>query len=243
MKVSKQVRFNEAYIPPRCRKERYREVTQTVTAEIKEVTLQEAPIAIIQHTSDRWFPQGVGWGRRIDYHWYGKRLFARVRLSRFLSLNGKRNRLAKVSDISWGDQWIGVSTPEQAQQRFQAKADSFLLIDGKLFVEIGEPRYCVYTFGLGCNHSGTSLSVDHHYNSNIAWDRYVRCDQMEKALKLHKKIALGRGDTESVPSKGHPTFEILIPRAVRLNPKKEHGEGDDFINRAERIISGARNPP
>ena len=242
MKVSKQVRFNEAYIPPRCRKARYREVIHTVTGEIKEVTRDEAPIAIIQHARGGSLGR-IGRPGRIEYHWYDHRLFARVRLSHFISLNGKRDRVATVKDAHWGDEWIGVSTPEAAQEQFEKQASSYLLINGKLFVEVGEPMYCISALGLGCNHSCTYLSVDHWYNSNIPWEMYVRCDQMEKALALHKKIALGRGDTDSVPSRYHDTFEIVIPKAVRRNPKKDYGgHGDEFTNRCQSIISGVKNP-
>lgn len=242
MKVFRQVRFNEGYVPPRCRKEQYRVVTQEVTGEIREITRDEAPLAIIQHGHSSGHIR-VGISGRIEYHWYAKHLFARVRLSQFLSLNGKKDRVAIVHDIWWGDEWIGVATPAQAQKRFEDQVALYLLIDDKLFMAVGEPMYCVYASGLGGNHSSTFLSVDHYYNSNIPWNMYERCDQLEKALKLHETIALGRGDTKSVPSRHHATFEILIPKAVRRNPKKDYGgKGDAFINRCQGIISGMKSP-
>ncbi len=243
MIVTREVRYSEEYLPPRCRNMRSREVTANFSGEIKEVNRDDAPVAITQYGYQ---PRDCGSRNRTEYHWYDKRLFSRVRLSGFVCLSGwggksKRNRWARPSDIDF-DRWRGVVSPEQVQQKLDEYFRRYLLIDGKLYREIGEPRYCIYTLGLGHNHGSTFLSVDNHYNSNIAWSRYFRCDEMEKALATHKKIALARGGTNSVPSKGHAKFEIMIPKAVRLHPKKDHGEGDDFINKAEAVIQRTKDP-
>lgn len=235
MFIKRTIRFYEPYLPPRCRKVRCREVREIFSVEIKEVGSTEAPVAIIEH--------GRIFHPRIEYHWHQKRLFTRVRLSYFLSLNGKRDRQAKPTDISVPfDDYAGEATREQVQTRLDLWAQKFVIIDGKLSVETGEPRYCIYTMGLGCNHSSTVLNVDNHYNSNISKDRYFRCDQLKEALAAHERIALARGDTDSVPSKYHSSFEISISAAVQCQPQHEHGDGDPFLNKAERIISGVKEP-
>ena len=112
-----------------------------------------------------------------------------------------------------------------------------MLIDGEVWRVAGEPRYVLMTFGLGCNHGGTALMVDNHYNSNIHRERYFRIDQREAAIAATKRVALERGDDQSVPVEPHADFDILISEAVRLCPRKEHGTGDPFINKVEALTT------
>lgn len=101
------------------------------------------------------------------------------------------------------------------------------------------------TFGLGHNHGhpGTSLSSTNSYNPNISKHRYFRIDQHDLALATAISIAERRGDDQAILfiKESHETFDILIPEAVRLNPQKEHGEGDPFINKLEGMIDGSPN--
>ena len=108
MFIKRTVRFFEPYLPPRCRKVRCREVREIFSVEIKEVGSTEAPVAIIEH--------GRIFHPRIEYHWHQKRLFTRVRLSYFLSLNGKRDRQAKPTDISVPfDDYAGEATQSKCK--------------------------------------------------------------------------------------------------------------------------------
>ena len=137
-----------------------------------------------------------------------------------------------------GDDWyFSRKTRAESEAAIQAWAADLLIIGGKTHRVADEPLYCVMTFGLGHNHGGTSLSVSSHYNSNIAWQNYFRLDQREEAIKAAEKVALGRGDTQSVPIRTNPTFRILIPEAIQRNPSGEYGgAGDEFCNGIERMI-------
>lgn len=244
MIFKQELEYHEPYIPHRCRKPRERTLHEVFQGMLLEVTSAQAPVAIIQHEKcslDHHEHVGLRKGNtsRIEYHWFDKRLFARVRLSRFLcgSLL-KRDRQATVKDIHY-------SGPSDYTERTRGGVEAglkkwlagFLIVDGKLCIQMGEPRYVVNTFGLGNNHGGTGLFAENHYNSNIPWTNYFRCDKMQDAMEFHDFVALGRGDNESVPSKLHPTFEILIPEAVQLDPSAWGGEGDPFINRCEKMIT------
>jgi len=127
--------------------------------------------------------------------------------------------------------------------RIMAWARDTLLIDRMRWQQIDEPRYVIHTFGLGHNHGhpGTSLSSTNSYNPNISKVRYFRIDQHDLALNTAINIALNRGDDKAIPfiNENHERFEILIPSAIRLNPNKEHGMGDSFINKLEGIIENS----
>lgn len=241
------VRFNESYLPPRCRKPRLREVTGTFEATIPQITSAEAPIAI-RATS----PFGRSAINRdhqtsnklMVYRWYNGKLYVMCRKSRFVSLGGKqKNVLAQPKDIYVND-WY--PSRELAERTITNKFNSYLLIDDILHCVIGEPRYVVMTFGLGGNHGlgwGTSISVDNSYNSNIHRERYFRIDQEKEANTTGMDIALGRGDTKAVPhfkKRLYERFEILIPESIQLNTQ-EHGTGDPFINKLNAITQ-IKNP-
>ena len=238
MKITRPIEFNEAYIPRFCRNPRYRRVQAEVTAEIKEVTSAEAPLAIVQRGDCKW--SRTGSRNHIDYRWCDDRLWVRPRHSHFVAISAAEDRMARPNDI-YIDRWIGCTTPQEAQEGFQRRMNQYLLIDGKLYIEEGEPRYYVSTGGLGCNHGGTWLSTDNSYNPNIPWSRYFRCDNLKEALALHKKIAKARGDTKSIPSRHHARFKVLMPEVLSVDPQTQHGEGDDFLNKAETIIEGCKD--
>lgn len=127
----------------------------------------------------------------------------------------------------------------------------FIVIEDRLYVKTsgfgtGEPRYTIYTLGLGHNHGGTDLSIDFEYNGNLGKDRYFRADQFVKATNAALKIATDRGDTESAEhikqiakSKKSRYIEIIDSSAVQLHPTEEAGDGDPFLNGLESVISGS----
>lgn len=226
MKVTVTVRYSEDYLPtPRCRKFRQREAKKDTLITIRETTAEEAPVAFIVHK-------------------YDGDLAIRF-------FNGKCYKASKSSDYCCGTS--GPLPPEdlvrylrgrydywncdykENRKAFAEEARRFLIIDGVLWEQTGEPRYCIYTFGLGHNHGGTSLSVDFHYNSNISKNRYFSALESAMAIDTANRIASGRGDTESV-GKFHKMIDVLISEAVKVQPSKQHGNGDPFMNSLENMI-------
>jgi hypothetical protein len=241
MKLSFEHEYMESWIPPRCRKARNRRLKAKFSAEIAEISTDEAPVAFRMRDrwgGDRFFAEhGTKLGRNAValFRWHNEKLYAICRRRAFMCLNGKLNRLAIVGDIHF-HVYNYSATKEEVQAELDKKLGEFLLIDGRLHEEVGEPRYVIGTYGLGCNHGlgwGTSIGVDFSYNSNISWQRYFRIDQEELCNKTGRQIAEDRGDTKAFPhfdKRLYERFEILIPEAVRLNPQAEHGDGDPFIN-------------
>ena len=124
----------------------------------------------------------------------------------------------------------------------QARANKYISLDGELWKECGEPRYVVNTFGLGHNHGGTAMFIEEFYNSNISNKNYFNAVDRDKAITYAKETAIARGDTDSVKCIGKmENIEVLIPEYFKVDPEKEHGEGDAFLNLLENMITASDN--
>ena len=124
----------------------------------------------------------------------------------------------------------------------QARANKYISLDGELWKECGEPRYVVNTFGLGHNHGGTAMFIEEFYNSNISSKNYFNAVDRDKAITYAKETAIARGDTDSVKRIGKmENIEVLIPEFFKVDPEKEHGEGNAFLNLLEDMITSSNN--
>lgn len=127
----------------------------------------------------------------------------------------------------------------------------FIVVKNRLYVETssfgaGEPRYAIYTLGLGHNHGGTSLSINFSYNGNLSNDCYFRADEYERAVTTAVNTALTRGDTdyaeyikENYQTRKSSYIEILDQSVVQLHPSDDAGKGDPFLNELESVISSS----
>ena len=247
MKIKTWIKFEESFLPPRCRKLRYKECEEYVDIELKETTMNALKLAFIVNTFD------------------GCSIYA---------FDNKLWKKAAIRDIcAGGEDEYGYHTPLQALEwwnqhgscyfRFdfdrehygkdtsrEAVIDcanndigKYILVDGELFVQTYEPMYCIYTFGLGHNHGGTSLSVDNHYNCNISSDRYYSALEYDKAIKEVIRVAESRGDTKDVERYqelvSKPIINVILPECVHRNPELEHGTGNEVLNDFENVIKSS----
>lgn len=242
MKISITHECKEEYLPPRCRKPRTRIIKPSFDLTIKEITSDEAPVAMITTTLEwRKVEGGVVKGTDLipvdtEYRWYKRKLY-----TAFIDRSGDAKTLADVERrISVYDNWN--HTQDEIEQSLNEAIKSFIYVDGILHILAGEPRYVINTFGLGRNHGGTGFFVENHYNSNISKDRYFNALQRDEAIAYGKKIASGRGDTKSVDRIGETcNIRVLIPKAVKCKQNKEHGKGCEFINTVESLISDSNS--
>jgi hypothetical protein len=252
MKITIPYAYTAEIIPPRCRLPRRVRQESAVTLTIHEVSSRKAPIAIKEHDPYPEF-RNDGHPATIIYRWWRNRLYVRHRFQRASGAVWVTQTAADFLKDPYpyrlenaAGQWENEGYQSQAERRkdFRCWARSILFIDGERWAEAGEPRYVIMTFGLGHNHGlgwGTSLSTDDSYNSNISRDRYYRIDHYREAVKAATQIAQRRGDTKALPiANQKPTrFEIIIPQAIRLNPRREHGKGCEFINKCEAMIEAS----
>ena len=235
--INIQVSYYCAYIPSaRSQKFEFDEVEGTIQVSIPSLTSEEAPVAFRlsdyhhkenKQTEIRWY-QGKLWEQYTDWDRSGERA---VRVTDF-----KADYLPRL--LRPGLPYGHARSRELCQKRYRKEAERFVLIDGNIWERAGEPRYVINTFGLGHNHGGTGLFVEEYYNSNISRERYFSALDGDKAVSEANRIAERRGDTESM-GRFEKMIEVLLPEAVTIQPLKEHGEGDPFMNKLEAVTEAA----
>lgn len=223
MKLHIKFEYQEGYLPtPRCRKLRYRNVEDITKITVNEITEQEAPIALIVHNYDN---------TKKEYRYYNDKLWTKLYWN---EKHCNKEGLMPLTELHWYirgiyDYWN--YSKEEVTESYIEDVKKYLIIDGVIYKETGEPRYVSMTFGLGHNHGGTSLMIDNWYNSNISKNSYFNALQREQAIKFTKERAIKRGDTNDIDRIGKSyNIEVLIPEAVKCNPQVEAGEGDSFLN-------------
>lgn len=226
-----------AYIPSaRSQKYAFDEIHGEIKVGIPSVTGQEAPVAF--RLGDYYH---VG-NKQTEIRWYGGKLW-----EQYTDYDRSGSEAVRVTDfdpdylqhllhpgLSWGHE----RTRQLCIKKYREEAKRYLIIDGHIWQQCGEPRYVINTFGLGHNHGGTSLSVDDCYNTNISRERYFSALDGDRAVSEANRIAERRGDTNNV-GKFKKMIEVLIPEAVSIQPMKQHGEGDPFQNKLNKITEAA----
>lgn len=241
MKIKVWLKYEKSDLSPRCRKIRYRECEEHIALTMPEATMGDLRLAF-EDTSY----EGAG----QVYGYKGK--FWRLARVRDISASGRAENYTPMENLiytmdhcsthfydSWKREAHGMDTSRAASvKRARADLRRYLLVDGELYIQISEPRYCIYTFGLGHNHGGTALSVDYCYKPNISRERYFSALRGEEAAAEAIRIAIRRGDTESVDSI-RPEIKVYAPDLVKVNPRRQHGKGDPFLNALYAITDAA----
>lgn len=225
----------EDYLPtPRCRKFRQRETNGTMTITIPDISKEDAPVAFVVR-------DGVRFDRPEEIRLWNNQLWKVVEYSEMYSGASGLWPIEQIPlHIKYARYGNIVKNEQETQEQKNEIASAFLIIDGVVYRKSGEPRYVVMTFGLGYNHGGTSLMISKHYNPNIAASAYFNALEREKAISMAKMVAQRRGDTKNIDGMGeHYQIDVLIPSAVKCNPKEEHGDGDPFLNEVESLISAS----
>lgn len=223
----------EQRIPPRCRKPRPVSLDAHVELQIREVTAEQAPVAI------RVGPEDSSPG--FDYRWFDGHLWTSVNVSSVrptpLAAGGRNwdympvpSRLDLRGDSAWSHEHLHrLDAPRRDHAAmvasFTAWAAATLIVDGVTYRPAGEPRYVVVTFGLSNNHGGTSVMLTDHYKENLRADRYFGLAERDRAIQVGEEVARDRGDKKSLPMRiSGPEIEVLMPGVLQVrNPKASDG--------------------
>ncbi|MEG1926619.1 MAG: hypothetical protein RR415_12835 [Ruthenibacterium sp.] len=249
MKIKTNIQYQETYLPPRCRIQRYRMASKMVTTTIKEASYADAPIAISyqdclngNHISeDGTFPSGVVadiektemW---YELRWYNNHLYQRVFADTKLCnargawpVQAMRNYYANYNRCG------SPLTCANATRHLRQELRSLLLLDGDIWKQCGEPVYVIATFGLGHNHASTDLMTHKYFRGYTS--EYFNALEREEAIAECKRVALARGDTNSIDHIGKFwMIAVLMPEAVQAPPHVRHQLDDGFAAQAEAII-------
>lgn len=249
MKIKTWIRYEESYLPKKCRKLRYRECEDYVDVDLKEVEKEELRLAFMDNSYN-------GLGKIYSYNnklWYRKKLpnenIIEDLQERGFQIHSALDYLIYCNEhcsayfrFASDREIDGKDTSRNAVISIaKAQMENHILVDGELYTATSEPRYVVQTFGLGHNHGGTSLFVEYEYNPNIRKENYFSALDSEKAVAYANKIASARGDTESV-GKFKKLITVYAPELVKVNPSKDGGYGNEVLNTMEDIINGAGDP-
>lgn len=246
--------FNEKFIPPRCRKARTRQVKDSCLIDIPVVSPAEAPVAMkhpahIKTKEDSSVP-GLYYNTKKEYRFFGGHLYARIAAAEkrcnavgWWNLSGlKREAATKYSWDAMRDYECynrHLHTREECEANLRRIYSNYLLLKRssgiQVWAKVGEPLYEVFTMGLGHNHAGTGVIIQNGYNPNVAKECYFNANQYEECVREAIRVALARGDTNSVKGIKHAMkIQVLIPDAVKRNPVAEAGNGDEF----SRMLAG-----
>jgi len=226
-------RYYCAYIPSaRSQKFQFDEVEGEIKVSIPSVSSQEAPVAFrltdYSHTEKG----------KTEIRWYDGRLWKRCTKGDFESRGGNDSITPDQLRLNPSLPYGHARSRELCTKKYRKEAERYLVIEGELWQQTGEPRYVINTFGLGHNHGGTGLFVEEWYNENISRERYFSALDGERAVAEANRIAERRGDINDV-GRFEQMIEVLIPEAVTIQPMLEHGEGDPFINKINSVTASA----
>lgn len=230
MRIEVEYKFWESYLPSnRHRKLRYREISDSTTVTILEVTHNDAPVAFRVHEILKDEP--------TEYRLFNSELWKPLLRNRRVSrAEGLYSVDELINALKYHGYYKHLKSKDEAEQEKHDFASRHIIINGIVYEEAGEPRYVINTFGLGHNHGGTGMFVEEWYNSNITHKRYFNALDREAAISEANRIASSRGDTNDVGRFDKVcNIEVLIPEAVRCKPSEEHGDGDPFINSLNTI--------
>lgn len=236
MKIKTWIKWHESYLPPRCRKLRYRECEEYVNINLAETTMENVKLAFEDNS----------YGGKGKIYFFRNKLWTKAKITDICAPSDEDKYESPLTAfIYWKEhsswffprEWRDGEHPDKKHMVTVArkKFRNFLLIDGELYKVTSEPRYEIITFGLGHNHGGTSMFCGYHYNPNISKDNYFSALQGGQAVAYANKVAAGRGDTKDV-GKFKPFIVCHMPELVKVKPNKQHGSGCEFMNTMENII-------
>lgn len=241
MKIKTWIKYEESYLPPRCRKLRYRECEEFIYVNLKEVESSELKLAFEDNSYE-----GVG-----KIYFYKGKLWCKVKQNYCIA--EEHDTKSALEDMIWcrehcstyffhsWDRERGMDTSREAVvKKARAGMKGYILVNGELYGTTREPRYCITTFGLGHNHGSTGMFCDYHYNPNIRKENYFSALEGEQAVAYANKIAAWRGDTNDV-GKFKPFIICHMPELVKVKPNKQHGNGNEFLNEIESVISASES--
>ena len=228
MKIQTTIKYYESYIPPRCRKPRYNEVTEVVTHNLRETTIDNVELAF-----------SVDYVDKFNVYLYNNKLYKPAIFNANLWDNHKdiTNALECLvyihlycstyfaKTINWTPNFnyedkSQYENKPQIIKRIKKDLGNLLLIEGVLYEKCGLPYYYVTTFGWGNNNGGTALMLDFTKNykkvKKFRGDRGFTPYEYKQANKKAIEVATNRGDTEDV-ARGFN--QSIICHILRLKDK------------------------
>lgn len=219
MKIKTWIKYDEMYLPPRCRNPKHRECEEYVDIELKETNFDMLKLAFEDNSYNGqgkiYLYEGKLW-TAVYYH--------TTPLGASPSWCKAHNITSSLDYLKWisynSSRYFCNSNRELVVAAAQKDMDGFLLVDGILYTQTREPRYEIVTFGLGNNHGGTGMFCA--YLPQDVDERYCfSALEGDKAVKYANEVATRRGDTNDVGT-FHPFIVCHMPELVTVNKNKKN---------------------
>ncbi|MGN0130706.1 MAG: hypothetical protein ACI4CE_07460 [Methanomethylophilus alvi] len=195
MEIKTRLNYVEAYVPPRCRKVRYRPVVDFTNIRLREVDKNDMTLAY----EDKSYA-----GRGKIYRYKGH-LWAKERLHPSIR-DQFEGRIKTALDWlvfcherypNYAYPWMDTEerTKENTLKAARCALSRRILVNGELYERVTRPEYLIMTFGSG-NGDGTGLFVEYPARRDCGW--HFPAHKGDEAVAKATRIALGRGDVDSV---------------------------------------------
>jgi len=192
MKIKTWIKYEVPYLPPRCRKMRYRDGEEFVDITLREASKKDMVLAYEDKSYD---------GKGKIYRYKGK-LWAKSKLTHIAQEERYGGKIKTALDwlvycnshCSTYFYWSDDKDRSRAGMVKKAKKgmERYLLVDGVLYEKLdGKPEYFILTFGCG-NGDGTGLFVCYPARRDCGW--HFPAEKGAEAVAKAKEIAIGRRD-------------------------------------------------
>ena len=190
MKVKTWIKFEVPYLPPRCRKMRYRDGEEFVDINLREAAKKDMVLAYEDRSFD---------GKGKIYRYKGS-LWAKAKLSHLANEPEYKGKIKTALDwlVYWNKHGSAYfyfhfdKDKSRAGMVKKAKKNmaKYLLVDGVLYERTQKPEYFILTFG--GSGDGTGLFVRYPARRDCGW-RFP-ANKGAEAVARAKEIAIGRRD-------------------------------------------------
>lgn len=244
MKIKVKYYYKQKFLPTnRHRKERTRQLEDTVSVSVPEPSESEFPVAFIVHDMQSVQPGAKSYkdfdGDKCnltifpeEIRTYKGKLYIPIRITHGSAISTEFEREEHIvyllerihgkeryfCDAEYSEKSIVVSEEKEDFKRdIREEAKNYIYSCGHFWRVCSEPRYKVQTFGLGHNHGGTGFFIDFYGSGANCFNALER----DNAIKYGRAVAENRGDTESIDRIGRcENIEVIMPEMVKLKPNK-----------------------
>lgn len=196
MEVITLIRYEMPYLPPRCRKTRYKECKEYVGLTLREARFADFVLAYEDSSYE---------GKGKIYRYKG-RLWFKAKMPNLpkedLKRYGVKTRLDWLlwafanSSAYFSTRYGNGDNATRAAMVEKAKKDiaKYILVDGVLYEKTCKPEYFIQTFGCGAG-DGTGLFVSYPARRDCGW--HFPATEGDRAVAKAREIAIGRRDFAS----------------------------------------------
>lgn len=213
MKIIYPYHYDVNEIPPRCRNPRPVQYTAELEVEIREPSVTEAPVALIQHSRYRWSEEETPWHVH-PFRWYEGQLWVqrdpgpdhKERERYTLSVPAEPRYVCRYSWDQLGDQ------KAQSEEHIREWATEQILIDGQIWRPFPEPLIKASKVDSWHNPGTYQMAVEYYtrgYGNQLWYYPLTMWDTVYSTLQSLVE------EDEKFWRPDNYRFEILIPEAIR----------------------------